>query len=316
LIVRDGTLQWEHFDNAAVGRHMQQNVPTSITTTLDGQTVLNNFAWIPEWSAPPPDEIRRHELSSVFTGLLPEFPELEQAVLLAPLQARSDASIVQQPSAANDYTLIVEFDDNRAGSSDMYRLRLDYYTSVPDPEPLRSVGAVDVAAAFTPVGGDFGLGEFTATGQADVIVEDDGEQTSYLGGSFAMNASLFDDKSAGGSAAGEFHGGQLAFRDSGGADLLTGDLIELTLYEAGDGLGMLAGQGLFEVTGGSLQENFLHTQGDIFQMVFRISPNDLDDFSAGFMGFTDITVTPAPEPATLGMLLVGALAVVRRRRRR
>ena len=95
-----------------------------------------------------------------------------------------------------------------------------------------------------------------------------------------------------------------------------GDMIELTLCEVGDGLGMLAGQGFFEVTGGSLQEDFVHTQGDIFQMVFRISPNDVDDFSAGFTGFTDITVTPAPEPATLGILLVGALAVVRRKRRR
>ena len=317
LIIRDGTLQWEHFDNAAVGRHMGQNIPTTITTTVDGQVVLDHLEWTPQWSVPPPDDMRRREHSSIFTGLLPEFPELEQTVQLAPLQVRRDASIVQQPSEANDYTLVVEFNDNSAGSSEMYTLRLDYRDSEYEPVPLRSVGAVDIAAEFTPHGGDHGLGQFTAAGPADVIVEeDDGEQTSYIGGSFAMTASLSADNSAGGLASGRFDGGTLAFRDSGGADLLTGDLIELELYEVGDGWGMLAGDGTFVVTGGTLEEDFLHTHGEIFQMLFNVSPSGIDNFSAAFTGFTSITVTPAPEPATLSLLALGGLAVLRRRRRR
>ena len=316
LIVRDGALQWEHFDNAAVGRHDGRNVPTTITSTVDGQVVLDHVDWIPDWSAPPPDNIRRHELSSVFTGLLPEFPELEQTVQLTSVQVRREASIVQQPSEANDYTLVVEFNDNSAGGSDMYTLRLDYRDSEWEPEPLRSVGAVDVVAAFTPDGGQRGLGELTAGGQADVIVEDaDGEQTSYIGGSFVMTVSLLADNSAGGLAEGVFSGGSLAFGDSSSDDLLVGDLLTLTLQEVGDDAGMLAGDGLFKVTGGSLQDDFVETHGDIFQMLFQVNPSGIDGFSSAFAGFTSITVTPTPEPATLSVMTLCGLAVLRRRKR-
>ena len=183
--------------------------------------------------------------------------------------------------------------------------------------PLRSVSAVDIAAGFAPGGGAHGLGELTAVGAADVVVEDvNDQQTTYAGGSFEMTASLLADNSAGGLAAGEFSGGALVFRDSGGADLLTGDLIELLLYEVGNDMGMLAGSGLFEVTGGSLQAGFLETHGEIFQMFFQVTPSNIDNFAAAFTGFTDITITPIPEPATMWMLALGGLAALRRRRRR
>jgi hypothetical protein len=148
-----------------------------------------------------------------------------------------------------------------------------------------------------------------------VVVEDaDDLQTTYAGGSFEMTASLLADNSAGGLAAGAFSGGSLAFRDSGGADLLTGDLIELLLYEVGDDMGMLAGSGLFEVTGGSLQGDFVRTHGEIFQMFFQVTPSGIADFSAAFTGFTGITVTPVLEPGTLSLVALGGLALVRRRR--
>ena len=184
------------------------------------------------------------------------------------------------------------------------------------PESLRSVSSVDIAADFTPSGGDHGIGEITASGQADVVVEDvNDQQTTYAGGSFEMTASLLADNSAGGLAAGEFSGGGLAFRDSGGANLLTGDLIELLLYEVGDNMGMLAGSGLFEVTGGSLQNAFAQTRGEIFQMFFQVTPSGMDNFSAAFTGFTDITITPVPEPASAILVFIGLTAAVRRRRK-
>ena len=317
LIIRDGTLQWDHFDMVAVGRHMGQNVPTTITTTIGDQSVMDHVDWTPEWSVSPPGDVRNRELSSVFTGLLPEFPELEQTVKLTPLNVRRDASIVQQPSVGNDYTLIVEFNDNTAGSSDMYTLRLDYYDPEWEPEPLRSVGVLDVAVEFTPSGGVYGLGLLTSNGQVDVIVEDaGGEQTSYLGGSFEMTTSLASSNTSGSLAVGEFRGGDIVFLDSNGADLLAGDFIELTLYELDDDWGMLSGDGLFKVTGGSLQDDFVESYGEVFQMLFDIPPSGLDNFSSVFTGFANITITPTPEPATMAMLAVGALAVFRRKRRR
>jgi len=314
LIVRDGTLQWEHFENAAVGRH-QGNVPTTVTTTLEGRTIMDHVEWFPQWSHPT-DQIRHHEFSSVFADLTPEFPKFEQIVRLSLLQVRREVTIVQQPSVDNDYTLIVEFDDNYASGSEMYTVRLDYRDSPSWEIPLRSIGVVDIAAEFIPVGGDHGRGEFTAAGQANVAVEDDGERTCHIDGAFEMTASLSVDNSAGGWANGKFNRGALAFRDSNGSDLLSGDLIWLRLFEVGNESGMLAGDGLFEVTGGSLENEFLETHGEVFQMFFEVEPGSLNDFSDAFTGFMDITITPIPEPATLGMLALGALAVLRRRKRR
>jgi len=134
LIIKGDTMQWEHFDWQAVGRYRDQNEPTTITTTLDGQTVQDGVDWIPEWSIPAPAQIWDHESSSIFTGLSPEFPELNQTVALVALEARGDMRIVQQPSIDNEYTLIVEFNDNSPGGPDTYHAKL--YYQVPEPATL------------------------------------------------------------------------------------------------------------------------------------------------------------------------------------
>ncbi len=317
LIIKDGTLQWEHFDFSAVGRHEGRNVPTTITTTIDGLTVMDHVEWIPQWSSPPPHNVGRPELSSVFTDLTPLFPEVDQHVILQQIDVRGEASIIQHPSEANDFTLIAEFDDNRRGGSAMYTVRFDYNISDDDRKALHSISAVDVDVQFTPSGGAYGRGQLTAAAQVDVVVEDrNGEQVSYADGSFEMNASLWSDRSDGGAVLGEFRDGTLAFRGSGGGDLIAGNLISLTLHEVGDNGGILAGEGLFEVTGGSLKYAFVESYGEIFQLIFHISPDELDSFSIAFSGSTNVTVAPIPEPATMAMLALGAAVIMKRRRRR
>jgi len=133
LIIRGGTMQWDHLDWAAVGRHGGLNEPTIITTTSRGQTILDGVEWVPQWSAEPPDEIRSPEISSVFTGLVPLLDAGIQTVELEVLSARREVWIVEQPSAANDYAVIVEFNDNMAIAADWYTIRLDY---VPEPGAL------------------------------------------------------------------------------------------------------------------------------------------------------------------------------------
>jgi hypothetical protein len=52
MIIRDGTLQWDHVGfGSAVGRHAGNNWPTIISAAVDGVPVLDRVEWFPEWSA-------------------------------------------------------------------------------------------------------------------------------------------------------------------------------------------------------------------------------------------------------------------------
>jgi hypothetical protein len=43
LIIQGDTLQWHHFDWAAVGRHADLNEPTVITTRLNGIVLMEGY---------------------------------------------------------------------------------------------------------------------------------------------------------------------------------------------------------------------------------------------------------------------------------
>jgi len=106
LILRADTLLWHHFDAAAPGRHHGANAPT-IVFPYPGPS-----EWFPVWSEPPPSEIRWEELSSVLSGLSPALPSDGVSFAIEKIFGRGETSIVQQPAADNEYTLIIEFDDN------------------------------------------------------------------------------------------------------------------------------------------------------------------------------------------------------------
>lgn len=106
LILRADTLQWHHFDAAAVGRHGGADAPT-IVFPYPGPS-----EWFPVWSQPPPAEIRWEELSSVLSGLNPALPTDGVPFALQKNFGRGETRIVQQPSSDNDHTLVIEFDDN------------------------------------------------------------------------------------------------------------------------------------------------------------------------------------------------------------
>ena len=118
LIINSNTLQWHHFENAAVGRHFGANSPTIISTTE------NHFGWIPDWKYPPPDEIRFETLSSVFNDLAPLFPTDGVPWAVKKLLGPGEVNIIQQPSVDNGFQMIVEFNDNDFSSSRFYAVRL------------------------------------------------------------------------------------------------------------------------------------------------------------------------------------------------
>ncbi len=180
---------------------------------------------------------------------------------------------------------------------------------------IESVNATYLDSSFTPTGGEYGLGILGVFDEADIVVETAVGQTTYEDGSLLMATSLSADNSAGGMASGIFLGGEMIIKDADDADLLTGDLVSLELCEVIDGAGLLVGQGLFEITGGSLKEAFYLPYGEIIQITFHIDPADIDDFSGAFTGVSNITLTPVPEPATLSLLAVGTCLFLIRRKK-
>jgi formylglycine-generating enzyme required for sulfatase activity len=122
LIIRDNMMQWHHKDYAMVGRYEGYNEPTIISTTRDGSTVMNRVGWMPRW--PEGASVRQEAVSCTFLGLEPALPRAAMKVELTPLKCRGSVQIRQHPSAGNDYTLIVEFDDNKPLGFDWYKVRL------------------------------------------------------------------------------------------------------------------------------------------------------------------------------------------------
>jgi hypothetical protein len=132
LYIQGDTLQWHHLDYAAVGRWGGGNEPTIISSSLDGTPVMTDVDWYPTWPAPPPDEIRYPAWSSTFTGLDPAFPGAGiSSVTLTPIVARYSLSIYQQPTMANGYTLVLDFNDDPIPGPAWYE-GLVTVTTVPD----------------------------------------------------------------------------------------------------------------------------------------------------------------------------------------
>ena len=178
-----------------------------------------------------------------------------------------------------------------------------------------SVNANYVDGGFTASGGDFGIGVFSLSDTADIVVEETGGgQTTYSGGSFSMTTSLENDVSVGTIASGEFSGGSFSIMDNTPSALLEGNILFINMQELYDNFGVLGGVGQFQVTGGSLSGNFIPATGEIVEITFQVVPASINDFQQNFVGASNIALTPVPEPATICLLGLGALGLLRKRR--
>jgi hypothetical protein len=115
LIIRGNTAQWQHFADSAPGipQNPSENFPT----------IINSANWVPSWSGDPSN--CGGCFSSVFSGVCPGLSTVTQMVALNRIQTRDSVSIIQQPAAGNNYTLIVWFDDPDPGGF-WYIIELDF----------------------------------------------------------------------------------------------------------------------------------------------------------------------------------------------
>jgi hypothetical protein len=134
LIISGNTLQWHHFDFAAVGRWHGLNEPTIISTELEGNTIMNQVNWVPQWPEDPPAEIRYEAFSSIFTGLIPNIPPsgmIISNVTLTPILCRSSMSLI----GFNPGNIIVEFNDDPVENPDWYEAQINV-TMTPEPATI------------------------------------------------------------------------------------------------------------------------------------------------------------------------------------
>ena len=182
LVIRDGTLQWDHpfAFGSAVGRHGGNNWPTVISTSIDGVPVMDRVEWFPEWSAPPPNEILAPERSSIFSGLMPAVTGIAN-VSLDSNNARGPLALFERPHVDNGYTTVVQFGDGLDDGDAWYHARLTFDTEVPPPRP-QIVGwefeatlteVIDLHGAYPGVrAGDpvRGIFKFDAARNADLMI--------------------------------------------------------------------------------------------------------------------------------------------------
>jgi hypothetical protein len=116
LILQQNTAQWFHMVHAAPGRLDLMNEPT----------IINDIRWFPQWPDEPDAENRDCECNSdTFTDITPQLPYSEMTVELRIIQSRSETSIVQLPSFDNDFTLIIEFNDDPPSGGEWYIIEID-----------------------------------------------------------------------------------------------------------------------------------------------------------------------------------------------
>ena len=115
LIIHGDSVRWHHLGATAPGRQF-----------VNEPTYLNGEAWYPTWPDVPDSLNTNCDCdSSTYVGV-PALGRKDQSVNLEVIQARHTVSIVQQPSAGNDYTFVVEFDDGPPDGADWYEIDLGY----------------------------------------------------------------------------------------------------------------------------------------------------------------------------------------------
>jgi len=155
LILDDATATWQHFDFAAPGRlNCNIGAPTE-------PTYLDGMQWWPVWPDVPDCENRNCGgcTSDTYLGLGTPVPNSPFAPSLSILTARGPVDIVEYPSPANGYRVVIEFNDTPSGA-DWYEFDLvnadcavvPYCTSLPNSTGVAAT--IDLTGSMSVSGSD------------------------------------------------------------------------------------------------------------------------------------------------------------------
>jgi hypothetical protein len=176
---------------------------------------------------------------------------------------------------------------------------------------VKSISATNVGTSYVGSAGALTMG-----GVGGINVEYSDGTSTYVAGSFSLNTTLVagGDHSSSGIASGSFAGGSFLYQDAGHVTLLSGNITSFALVETYDNSGLFWGEGLFTVTGGSLQTDFGYASGTMVDISFSVVPKTIGDFSTSFTASSNMTVLPVPEPVTIGLLSLGSLVILQKRK--
>jgi hypothetical protein len=145
LIIQGNTVQWHNLSYTAPGYRIPGEPPEPTYLTTAG---MGTIPWAPEtWT----NGTSGDTTSEQFTDLNAPLAAVDQTVTLEAIDVRDAATIVQQPAAANGYTLIVDFNDSVSGGAYWYELSLEYATP-----PQLSVAEGTIGTELTITGSGFG----------------------------------------------------------------------------------------------------------------------------------------------------------------
>lgn len=99
-------------------QHHDFDLPGKWKGEYDEPTYINGRAWKPRWN---------DSVSKPYQNLWPPLPEVaNEAIQLTKEAGRGEVSITETPSAENDYTLSIYFDDNEPGGAEWYEIVIEW----------------------------------------------------------------------------------------------------------------------------------------------------------------------------------------------